>query len=109
MKNRYFYLLAILIFTFLIHVVYLPNGFTWLDHLDIEKGQGIIPLSQLYKAFITRYADTGFYRPVVAILHSLDYAIFQNWAPGFHLTNVLLHVGATAALPGFLAAFFTLK
>lgn len=106
MKHYFFYLSAILIFTFLIHITYIPNGFTWLDHRDIESQRAIIPLSQIYKAFTNRYADTGFYRPIVTILHSLDYAFYKNWAPGFHLTNVLLHTAAAAALPGFLTAFF---
>lgn len=100
---------AVLALTFLVHITYIPNGFTWLDHLDIEKSRGIMPVSQLYKTFITRYADTGFYRPMVSILHSLDYAVYRNFAPGYHFTNVLLHVGATAAVPGFLTAFFILK
>lgn len=105
--NKIFYL--IIIFSFFIRLTYLPNGFTWLDHRDIEAQRGILPLVKVHQAFSTRFADTGFYRPVVTILHSLDFALYKNWAPGYHLTNVLLHLGTTATLPFFLSVFLILS
>ncbi len=109
MKHYFFYLSTVLIFTFLVHITYIPNGFAWLDHRDIESQRAIVPLSKIHKAFKIRFADTGFYRPMVTIFHSIDYAFYKNWAPGFHLTNGLLHTAATAALPGFVASFFLLE
>jgi tetratricopeptide (TPR) repeat protein len=82
------------------HASYLANGFTWLDHLDIERQAAIVPLSDWTSAFLTRFGDTGFYRPLVTLAHSLDRALWGDWAPGFHATNVLLHAAvATAAVP----------
>lgn len=101
--------IGMLLFTFLIHISYIPNGFTWLDHRDIEVGRSILPLAQLHLAFFTRFADTGFYRPIVTVLNSVDFALFGKWPAGYHLTNVLLHTVATASLLGFLRVFFSLQ
>lgn len=73
------------------HSTYLFNGFTWLDHIDIENRNAITPLNQLHTTFIKPYSATHFYRPVVSIVHSLDFALYQNQAAGYHLTNLILH------------------
>ena len=35
-------------------------------------------------------------RIVTYLVHWLDLALWQDWAPGFHLTNVILHAAASA-------------
>src|SRR5919108_4391650 len=82
---------GVLAVTFLVHASYIANGFVWLDHGDIESGRAIVPLPQIYTALLTRFGETGFYRPVVTALYSLDAAIYDGWAPGYHLTNIVLH------------------
>jgi tetratricopeptide (TPR) repeat protein len=94
--------------TLLSHASYVANGFTWLDHLDIERGAAIVPLSEWTAAFLTRYGDTGFYRPLVTLVHSLDRAVFGDWAPGFHATNVLLHAAVASAAVPFARCLFGL-
>ena len=86
---------------FVSHASYLPNGFSWLDHIDIEQQAAIVPLSGWTTAFLTRFGDTGFHRPLVTLAHSLDRVLYGDWAPGFHLTNVLLHAGVVAAAVPF--------
>ncbi len=108
-KSQRFLYGGLLLFTFLIHSTYLPNGFTWLDHRDIVEGRAVLPINKLHKAVITRYGDTGFYRPVVTITNSLDAAVYKGFAPGYHLTNVLLFVAIIAAVPFFLQAFFAVS
>ena len=90
------------------HATYVPNGFTWLDHGDLEQGRAIIPLAQWWQAFTTPFAYTGFYRPLVTLLHSLDAALWGS-AQGFHCTNILLHCAAAMAAPLFVTAFFPLS
>lgn len=87
---------AVLGITLAAHASYIGNGFVWLDHIDIEAGKALVALSQWWTAFAVRYAETGFYRPLVTLLHSADHALYGNWAPGFHLTNLLLHAAVTA-------------
>ena len=106
-KKVYYFLFAgVLLITFLVHASYINNGFLWLDHRDIEDKRAIVPLESFQKAFTSRYGDTGFYRPLVTIIHSIDFWLYSNWAPGFHLTNIILHLIATAILPFFLLCYF---
>ena len=90
------------------HASYVANGFTWLDHLDIERQTAIVPVSSWTVAFLTRFGDTGFYRPLVTLAHSLDRALYGDWAAGFHATNVLLHAAVAAASVPFVRALFGL-
>src|SRR5436190_18052077 len=84
---------------------YFLNGFTWLDHGDLEQKNAVLPLSRLAYAFVTRLGDTGFYRPLVTIIHSLNYAVWGMWAPGYHLTNILVHVAVSLVAGKFVAQF----
>lgn len=89
-----------------VHLTYIPNGFTWLDHGDIEQRRALVPVKNLPQSIVLRYGATGFYRPVVTALHSIDHAVYGSNAAGFHLTNVLLHILAVLLVPFFLALFF---
>lgn len=99
---------AVLLIALLVHASYIPNGFTWLDHGDIERGRAVLELGQLPSAFVTRFGETGFYRPLVTVAHSIDAAIFGSWAPGYHMTNVALHLAVCVAAFLFAGAFFGL-
>ena len=98
----------VLLIALLVHVNYIPNDFTWLDHGDIENRRAVLGLPDLPVAFVTRFGDTGFYRPLVTVLHSLDAAIFGDWAPGYHMTNLALQLAVCAAAALFAGAFFGL-
>ncbi len=107
--RRHILWLVVLGITLLTHASYINNDFTWLDHIDIEQGKAIISPSQWYMAFAARYGETGFYRPLVTLTHSVDAALYGQWPPGFHLTNVLLHLGVVSSAVLFLGCFFPLK
>lgn len=92
----------------LVHASYVPRGFTWLDHGDVVAGRAVLPLARLHEAFVTRMGDTGFFRPMAVVLHSLHHALYGAWAPGYHLTSVLLHALIVAVTPFFLRAFVRL-
>jgi len=88
------------------HLSYLPNGFTWLDHGDVELGYAIRPLASLSSMLFEPFAHTTFYRPLVSLSLSIDHALFGEWAPGYHGTNLLLHVLSSLAVLGFLRSAF---
>lgn len=73
------------------HITYIDNGFTWLDHRDIEYGRALVAPLEAWKIVVQRFADTGFYRPTVTLVHSLNAWLFDHQAWAFHATNVLLH------------------
>lgn len=87
--------------TVLTHASYINNGFTWLDHGDIERGRAVVPIGELGKAFVSRFGQTGFYRPLVTVANSLDTAIYGKNAAGYHATNLLWHVVVTVAVMTF--------
>jgi hypothetical protein len=91
------------------HISFVNNGFIWLDHGDIEDGRAVIPLSRWWVAFIKPFAATGFYRPLVTLVHSLDAGIWGLHAPGFHCTNIALHCLAALAAPLFIGCFLRLS
>lgn len=101
-------LLSIVFFSLLVHSTYIANGFVWLDHGDLEMGRAVVPLDQIGRALFARFGETGFYRPVVTFSFSLDRALYGAWSPGFHLTNVILHLLVTAATYSFVRSFFRL-
>jgi hypothetical protein len=108
-KSHRILFIFVLFIIFMLHVTYLPNGFTWLDHRDIESKRAIIPLTQASQMFVIPFGQTGFYRPLVTLFHSVDYTIYGFFAPGYHLTNVLLHTLVAGAAVLFLSVFFTLS
>lgn len=99
----------IIAFVVATHISYIPNGFTWMDHNDIEQKRTILPINQLYKAFFIPFGETSFYRPVVMIVNSIDYALYGKNAGGFHVTNILLHVLVVLASMKFMTIFFNLN
>jgi hypothetical protein len=92
-----------------VHSSYIANGFLWLDHGDIEEGRAIIPLAHWFHAFVTPLAATGFYRPLITLIHSLDAAIWNLDATWYHCTNLALHIAAAFAAPAFLRCFIPLS
>lgn len=106
--KKYFSAITLLV-VFLFHLSYINNGFIWLDHGDIERGRAIIPLSEIGSAFVTRFGQTGFYRPIVTVFNAIDFAVYGFWAPGFHLTNILLHVAVSFAAILFVSSFFQIS
>lgn len=104
--QRNFYIIVAFLAVILVFSSFINNGFSWLDHGDIERGRAILPLSNLPSAFFNRFGQTGFYRPLVTIANSIDFAIYGLWASGFHLTNVILHLAVSFAAAVFLARLF---
>lgn len=110
-KNQKTAMFAAIIFivALAVHTSYIANGFTWLDHGDIEGGRAIVDRWNFSDVFLSRFGETGFYRPVITILNSLDAQLYGLWAPGYHITNALLHMLATAAAMFFAFHFFGLS
>lgn len=88
------------------HATYVANGFAWLDHGDIVGRRALLPPSAWPAAFARPFGNTGFYRPLVTLSLSADSVLYGDAAWGYHLTNVLLHVGVVAAFGWVLARHF---
>lgn len=71
----------------------LGNGFVWDDLLTAVPGRSL--------GDVLSQRTGSYYRPLVMLSFALDRMIWGAWPPGFHATNVLLHV----AVAGLLASF----
>lgn len=78
----------------LTHVTALSAGFVWLDHAHLEGGSAVAPLGHVFSLFGHGFAGTGYYRPLMAVLLSIDAAIGGPFV--FHLMNVAWHAAAAA-------------
>jgi hypothetical protein len=104
-RKSFFSFACVLLVIFLLHLSYLPNGFVWVDHVDIEQGRLLFPLEHITDVFFYRFGDTGYYRPLVSFVTSIDFALYKTFTPGYHLTNVLLHLAVSGVVPLFLSVF----
>jgi hypothetical protein len=77
-------------------------GFVWDDNRIIESSPRMHELSTVYEAFvhpstwvIGDQADSPVvtYRPLALASMALDYSLWRGDPRGFHLTNLLLHLG----------------
>jgi protein O-mannosyl-transferase len=71
-----------------------PNDFVFDDVAIIGSNlavRNITPLEFLKSPYWAEQAYGGIYRPFTIFSLSVDYAIWQNWAPGFRITNLLIH------------------
>lgn len=68
----------------------------------------MVPMAEIYKAFMVPFGETSFYRPVVTMVNSVDYSLYGKNAGGFHMTNVVLHVMVVLVFMKFITIFFDL-
>jgi tetratricopeptide (TPR) repeat protein len=72
----------------------LPNAFILDDILIVganERIRHIDPLQFLFQSYWGDLNHAGIYRPLTIFTFSLEYPLWGVWAPGFRMTNLLLH------------------
>jgi hypothetical protein len=88
---------ALIICAVLVAVCYanaLPNAFILDDILIVAANEHIRHIDPLHFLFQSYWGDqnhAGIYRPLTIFTFSLEYPLWKVWAPGFRLTNLLLH------------------
>ncbi|QSQ13984.1 tetratricopeptide repeat protein [Myxococcus landrumensis] len=76
--------------------------FVWDDHSLIEEQALVRVLAPLPDYFTRMFwsdsmsVSSGYYRPLVTLGYAVEYALWGGAAEGFHLTNLLLHLGVVA-------------
>ncbi|MGQ9897185.1 MAG: tetratricopeptide repeat protein [Acidobacteriota bacterium] len=81
----------------------LSNGFTYDDTPIIVNNPAIRSLSEAHRLFLTGYwehrqAGVNNYRPLLMLTLAVDYAVWGLHPFGYHLMNVILHIGNVAWL-----------
>ncbi len=87
----------------------LDNGFVWDDQLHVVGDPFASDATNLAVLFSREFwkgsaSVEGSGRPVLLFSFLVDRAYWGDVAGGYHLTNILLHGAASAALAGFAAA-----
>ncbi len=95
--------LAIIILGAICYLNSLKGSFIWDDEYLIQANPRIKSLSNIGKLFTGDIgAGTGqkssSYRPLQMMTYMLDYSVWRQNIVGYHLTNVLIHIGATLGI-----------
>jgi Flp pilus assembly protein TadD len=81
----------------LAYVGVLNNPFVYDDYDTVVANPSLADVTNV--AFVLVHSP---FRPVVNVSYAIDRAVWGYWAPGFHLTNVLLHAAVVALLYAFI-------
>jgi hypothetical protein len=73
------------------------NPFVYDDYDTVVANPSLVDLSNV--RFVLGHSP---FRPVVNVSYALDRAIWGFWAPGFHTTNVILHMIVVGLLYAFI-------
>jgi len=100
-RNTAFFLLAIIAaVSFAVYSNALFNGFIYDDHQQILKNTLIRDIKNVPTIFLRSIwtfegapPTSNYYRPLVNVLYMVNYYVFGLHAWGFHLVNILFHVG----------------
>ena len=99
-----FSLIAVVLLTLLAYGGTVHNGFVWDDETFIVDNPFIHDLS-LWPRYFTDSKSvsnvpvlSNMYRPLQTVSFAFDAALWKSWAGGFHLTSLLLHIGASLAI-----------
>jgi hypothetical protein len=80
-------------------------GFVWDDFVFIGAPRWGRVAASFKGSWMAVDFLPDYYRPLVIASHSLDSLLYGDWAPGFHLTNLLLLAGCALALYRLLLRF----
>ena len=97
-------LFAVLIVTvFSINVTVIGGGFLWDDYTLIVNNPKITTLKNIPDFFTKGFWENtqkqrkgGYYRPLILLSYAIDYQIYRLKPWGYHLTNLLVHLGVVA-------------
>jgi tetratricopeptide (TPR) repeat protein len=91
----------LILFCFAVHGPALHGRFIWDDQTLIVRNPLIkspLLLVENFRHFLFADGFSSHYRPIQNISFLLDYFLWKNNTLGFHLTNVLLHLGSAILL-----------
>ena len=70
---------------------FISDDFTYLDWAPA-------PMAQILRTQFTQGAFGAFVRPLGFVSLAVDYRVWRTWAPGWHLTSLVLHLAVAAAV-----------
>jgi protein O-mannosyl-transferase len=106
-------LAAVLLIVAAVYSPVVAGGFVWDDQMIAARGQRVEQIRGISdyfgQSFWADYAPSerqdSFYRPIVTLSFALDARVHFGNPAGFHLTNLLLHLGVVGLLFARLRSF----
>jgi tetratricopeptide (TPR) repeat protein len=95
------HVLAPLLLAVLAWLPVLPGGFVYDERIAVAENPALFqapPGRVLFTHDYFNLSQEATYRPVVTASYLLDHALWGLWAPGWRLTNLLLHLACVACL-----------
>jgi len=94
--------LLVLLLAVAVYATALPNGFVY-DDWDLILTNSWLKSGPFLDVLRLGYWEGSrggsfYYRPVVSLSYWIDHRLWGEWPPGYHLTNLLLHAGASLLL-----------
>jgi Flp pilus assembly protein TadD len=97
-KKTYLPVFIILVLSALVYINILPNGFVHDDSDQIINNPWITDFAYLPGAFFSsawafleEEVTSNYYRPVMHLVYTVDYAIFELDPWGYHLTSIIIN------------------
>ena len=78
------------------------GGFVWDDHSLIAEDPAVLTLRPIWYYFSHLFwsgplsVEQRYYRPLVTLSYALERRLWGEWPGGYHVTNLLLHLGCVA-------------
>ncbi|UCC94804.1 MAG: tetratricopeptide repeat protein [Candidatus Omnitrophota bacterium] len=103
MRKNYIHFLLIVILGIGVYINSLKGEFIWDDESLVKNNVYIKSFSYLPEIFTTHLRagagkKGGFWRPLQALSYLFNYSLFRLNVTGYHLTNVVLHIGVALML-----------
>ncbi len=94
---KHWYFIVLSIFAIVAFSTSFANKLVWDDYDNITNNAYIKDWNKIPRYFNENFiAGAGFvsnyYRPLMLFLYSVEWHLWGNYAPGYHLTNLLIHL-----------------
>ncbi|UCC94798.1 MAG: tetratricopeptide repeat protein [Candidatus Omnitrophota bacterium] len=111
LDKNYIYFVLIIIVGFGVYCNSLGGPFIWDDHHLVKNNVYIKRWSNVPKIFAEDIAAGAagkfhYYRPLQIITYAFDYSFWRLNVIGYHLTNILLHIGAALLIYWLISLLF---
>lgn len=93
-KQNGFSLIFLTLLAFAVFAPSLTHGFIWDDEVLVVGNSLIRSWSNIPAIFTSNFwgGSGSYYRPLPIFLYLVDFKIWGLYGPGFHLTNLLIHI-----------------
>ncbi|MGB2630759.1 MAG: hypothetical protein WBD17_05990, partial [Candidatus Omnitrophota bacterium] len=112
LRSAWLHLVLLALLTAGVYANSLGGDFVYDDKVMIVKYDLIKDIENFPRAFISAtslYGNVNYYRPIQTVSYMIDYYLWGDWPPGFHLTNIFSHIVCVLLVYFFIGMLFKNK